>query len=78
MEEARFLLVTVHYGTVLGWAFLVLITKLGTMSLGARVDLLALIAKLRYSVPTLVLLVPRKLPIYCNYEHGIFARFYLQ
>ena len=62
MEEARFLLVTVHYGTVLGWAFLVLITKLGTLSLGARVDLLALIAKLRYSVPTLVLLVPRKLP----------------
>ena len=62
MEEARFPLVTVHYGTVLGWAFLVLIIKLGTLSLGARVDLLTLIAKLRYAVPTLVLLVPLKLP----------------
>jgi hypothetical protein len=62
VEEARFPLVTVHYGTVLRWTFLVLLTKLGTLSLGARVDLLALITKLRYAVPTLVLLVPRKLP----------------
>ena len=62
MEEARFPLVTVHYGTVLRWTFLVLLTKLGTLSLGARVDLLALVTKLRYAVPTLVLLVPRKLP----------------
>jgi len=29
----------VHYGTVLRWTFLVLLTKLGTLSLGARVDL---------------------------------------
>ena len=55
MEEARFLLVTVHYGTVLGWAFLVLLTRLGTLSLGIRVDLLALVAKLRYAIPTPVL-----------------------
>ena len=62
VEEARFPLVAVHYGTVLRWTFLVLLTKLGTLSLGARVDLLALVTKLRYAVPTLVLLVPRKLP----------------
>ena len=39
VEEARFLLVTVHYGTVLRWTLLVLLTKLGTLSLGTRVDL---------------------------------------
>ncbi len=51
VEEARFPLVTLHYGTMLGWTFLVLLTKLGTLSLGVRVDLLAL----RCAIPTPVL-----------------------
>ena len=56
MEEARFPLVTLHYGTMLGWTFLVLVTKLGTLSLGVRVDTLV-----RYPY-TGTSLVPRKLP----------------